>query len=156
MTDDIQPKRKSKRRVIVGGAALIVIAVAVGGLLLSGVLKNGVSKQKATNVSQVAERPTFVDLPDIVSNLDTGGRRSSFVKMHVKLQLAHAQEAAAVQASSIQIQDIFQTYLRSMRPEELRGGQGTYLLREALMNRIDSVIAPASVTDLFFTELLVQ
>jgi len=47
-------------------------------------------------------------------------------------------------------------YLRSMRPEELRGGEGTYRLREALMNRIDIVVAPVQLTDMLFTEVLVQ
>ena len=55
-----------------------------------------------------------------------------------------------------QILDIFQSYLRSTRPEELRGGDGTYRLREALMNRIDMTLAPVQVTDLLFTQILVQ
>jgi flagellar FliL protein len=52
--------------------------------------------------------------------------------------------------------DLFQTYLREMRPEELRGSAGTWRLREELIARANIAIAPARVTDVLFTELLVQ
>jgi flagellar FliL protein len=54
------------------------------------------------------------------------------------------------------LQDLFQTYLREMRPEELRGSAGTYRLREELIARADIAVAPARIQDLLFTEILVQ
>ena len=36
------------------------------------------------------------------------------------------------------LQDLFQTYLREMRPEELRGSAGIYRLREELIARADA------------------
>ena len=114
------------------------------------------SGSSASGHAAAAEQPVLGDLPDIVSNLDTGGHRASFIKLHAKLKVARAADAAAVQSDLPQILDIFQTYLRSTRPDELRGGEGMYRLREALMNRIDADVAPVQVMDLFFTELLVQ
>ena len=52
--------------------------------------------------------------------------------------------------------DLFQTYLREMRPEELRGSIGTYRLREELMSRANIAAAPVRIQDLLFVELLVQ
>jgi flagellar FliL protein len=52
--------------------------------------------------------------------------------------------------------DMFQTYLREMRPEELRGSAGTYRLREQLIARANVAVQPAHVTDVLFTELLIQ
>ncbi len=52
--------------------------------------------------------------------------------------------------------DLFQTYLRDMRPEELRGSEGTYRLREELIARANLAAAPVHVVDVLFTELLVQ
>ena len=43
------------------------------------------------------------------------------------------------------LQDLFQTYLREMRPEELRGSAGTYRLREELIARANVAVAPARV-----------
>ena len=52
--------------------------------------------------------------------------------------------------------DLFQTYLREMRPDELRSSSGTYRLREELLARANLVSAPAQVVDVLFSELLVQ
>ncbi len=43
------------------------------------------------------------------------------------------------------LQDLFQTYLREMRPEELRGSAGTYRLREELIARANVAVAPARI-----------
>jgi flagellar protein FliL len=43
-----------------------------------------------------------------------------------------------------------------MRPEELRGSAGTQRLREELIARARLAAAPARVTDILFTELLLQ
>jgi flagellar FliL protein len=52
--------------------------------------------------------------------------------------------------------DMFQTYLREMRPEELRGSAGTWRLREELLARANIALAPVRVVDVLFIELLVQ
>jgi flagellar FliL protein len=54
------------------------------------------------------------------------------------------------------IQDLFQTYLRDMRPEELRGSEGSYRLREELITRASVAAAPARVTDVLFVELMIE
>ena len=148
------PQGGGKKRILVIGAAMAVIALAAG-VWFSGILKHAHGHAVKAAVAAV-EAPVLIDLPDIVSNLDTGGRRATFIKLHAKIQVGHAAEAAALQAGMPQILDIFQSYLRSTRPEELRGGEGTYRLREALMNRIDMTLAPVQVTDLLFTQILVQ
>jgi flagellar FliL protein len=60
--------------------------------------------------------------------------------------------------------DLFATYLREVRPEELRGSAGSQRLREELMARATIAIAPEAradrppprVTDVLFVEILVQ
>ena len=143
------------RKPIVMIGAGVVMVILVAGLWFSGIVGHLTGHSKGTR-SAAAEQPVMVDLPDIVSNLDTGSHRASFIKLHAKLKVARAADAATVQSNLPQILDIFQTYLRGTRPDELRGGEGMYRLREALMNRIDADIAPVQVMDLFFTELLVQ
>ncbi len=148
------PPAGSKKRILMIGAAMAVVALAAG-LWFSGILKHARGHAAPKAVAEV-EAPVLIDLPDIVSNLDTGGHRAIFIKLHAKIEISHAAEATALQGGMPQILDIFQSYLRSTRPEELRGGEGTYRLREALMNRIDMTLAPVRVTDLLFTQLLVQ
>lgn len=147
--------RSKKPLVMIGGA--VAVAVLVVALWFSGILGHLTGHSRAARSAvAAAEQPVLVDLPDMVSNLDTGTHHASFIKLHAKIKVARAADAAAIQSNLPQIMDIFQTYLRSTRPDEVRGGEGTYRLREALMNRIDAEIAPAQVADLFFTQLLVQ
>lgn len=98
----------------------------------------------------------FMDLPDIVANLNSGPRRASFVKLRAKLELAKPEDQATLQAAMPRVLDLFQGYLREMRPEELRGTAGTYRLREELLARTNLAAPPARVVAVLFTEMLVQ
>ncbi len=100
--------------------------------------------------------PLFMDLPDIIANLNTGPRRATFVKLKAKLELAKADDQAALTAAMPRLLDLFQGYLREMRPEELRGTAGTYRLREELLARTNLAAPPARVVAVLFTEIIVQ
>jgi flagellar FliL protein len=100
--------------------------------------------------------PVFMDLPDIVANLNTGGRRASFVKLKAKLELSKPEDQATLIAAMPRVLDLFQGYLREMRPEELRGSAGTYRLREELLARTNLAAPPVHVTAVLFTEMIVQ
>jgi flagellar FliL protein len=102
-----------------------------------------------------AKAPVFMDLPDIVANLNAG-RRAAFIKLKAKFKLSKPEDAVAVQAAMPRIVDLFQSYLREMRPEELRGTAGTYRLREELIARANIAAPPARVLNVLFTEMLVQ
>ena len=78
------------------------------------------------------------------------------MKLNARLELARPQDAERVKQAMPRLQDLFQTYLREMRPEELRGSAGTYRLREELIARANIAAAPAQVNDVLFTEMLVQ
>ena len=103
-----------------------------------------------------AATPGSVDVAEIVANLNAGPRRTSFVRLKARLELSDKADEAAVQAAQPRIRDLFQTYLRDMRPEELRGSSGTYRLREELIARANVAMAPARVTEILFVELLIQ
>lgn len=99
---------------------------------------------------------TYLDMPEIMSNLNAPGKRGTFIRLRSKLELARPEDAAAVQQAMPRLLDLFQTYLREMRPEELRGSIGTHRLREELIARANIAAAPARVNDVLFTEILVQ
>jgi flagellar FliL protein len=60
--------------------------------------------------------------------------------------------------------DVFQTYLREVRPDELRGSAGTQRLREELVARANIAVAQVGrgdaqqirINDVLFLEILVQ
>lgn len=143
--------------------AVPVLLLAGGaGLWFTGILP-AMLGHKAKPAMQAghaeqAERspPVYVDVPEIVSNLNVAGKRPSYMKMHAKLELSDRSDEAAVAAAMPRIQDLFQTYLRDMRPEELRGSEGSYRLREELIGRASIAAAPARVTDVLFIELIIE
>ena len=95
-------------------------------------------------------------MPELVANLNAPGRRASYIKVRSKLELARADDAGAVQAAMPRLLDLFTTYMRELRPEELRGSAGTQRLREELMARANIALGAPKVTDVLFQEILVQ
>ena len=154
-------KGKGKRKLLLLALPLLLGVAGAGawfaGLLPFGHAASAEAHAEAAAPAAPASRPaTYFDMPDTVANLGGAGRRSAYVKLRSKLELARPEDAAAAQAALPRLQDLFTTYLREMRPEELRGSTGTQRLSEELLARANLAMAPARATDILFIELLVQ
>jgi len=145
---------KSRKKLIIIGVA-VALALGLGAAYATGLFGKLTGAASQPHASQSAE-PGFVDVAEIVANLNAGPRRTAFVRLKARLELSSKSDEAAVQALQPRMQDLFQTYLRDMRPDELRGSAGTYRLREELIARANIALAPAKVTEILFVELLVQ
>jgi len=154
------PKPKSMKKLILLLAPVVVLLGAGAGLWFSGIVPKMMHGKKATIAAAelVAENgpPVYVDVPEIITNLNSGPRKTSFVKIKIRIELASADDQAAINDAMPRIEDLFQTYLREMRPEELRGSIGTYRLREEFISRISIAASPVRVRDVLFTELFTQ
>ena len=147
-----------KRKLIMMGAPLLVAGLGAG-LWFSGVLPRllGLAHDtKPADAAAASAAPVFIDLPEMVANLDSNPHRPSYVKLVARLELSSPSDVARVTQAMPRLQDLFQTYVREMHPDELRGAAGTYRLREELIARATIAVAPATVKDVLFTELLVQ
>ena len=149
-------KPGGKRKLLLIGAAVLLLAGGGGGAWFAGLIPHGGHKEDAHAEAKGPAAPVFLDLPDIVANLNAGPRRPAFIKLKAKLELARPEDQAVVQAAMPRVLDLFQTYLREMRPDELRGTAGTYRQREELVARSSIAAQPAHVLNVLFTELLVQ
>lgn len=155
-------KPGGKRKLLLIGAGVLLLAGGGGAAWFTGLLPHGGHHgEEHHGEEHHAEAkgpaaPVFLDLPDIVANLNAGPRRATYIKLKAKLELARPEDQAIVQAAMPRVLDLFQTYLREMRPEELRGTAGTYRLREELVARTSIAAQPARVLNVLFTELLVQ
>ncbi len=146
------------RKLLLLGMPLALLLLGAG-LWFSGILPGvlGMSAKPPRSMADNAPQPpVFVELPEMVANLNAGERRNAYVKLRARIELAREADRAAVVAAMPKLQDLFQTYLREMRPEELRGSAGTWRLREELLARANVAVAPVRVTGVLFTELLVQ
>ena len=145
------------RKLILLGVPLLVAGLGAG-LWFSGVLPRmlGLAHDAPKTADTQSSAPVFVDLPEMVANLNGNPHRPSYVKIIARLEVGSPEDAARVQQAMPRLQDLFQTYLREMHPDELTGAAGTYRLREELIARASVAAAPARVKDVLFTEMLVQ
>jgi flagellar FliL protein len=51
---------------------------------------------------------------------------------------------------------MLQVFLRELRPEDLAGSQGGYLLRQEILRRVNLVIAPSRANAVLIEEQLVN
>ena len=153
-------KKGGKKKLIVIGGAVAVLLLAVAGLWFSGILPHllGMGKKDEHAAAEPAKPvpPGYVDIPEMIANLNSGSRKPSYVQMAASVEVAKTEDVDKVQAALPRLQDMMQTYLREMRPEELRGSAGTYRLREELLARANAAVAPVKISDVLFTQMLVQ
>lgn len=161
-TDADAPKGGGKKRLVILIAIPLLLAGVGVGLWFGGILPPllGMKPKAAADTdghaAHAVAAPVFFELPEIIANLNVGNRRVSFLKLKAKLELGRQEDVAKVQAALPRVQDMFQTYIREIRPEELRGSIGTYRLREELIARARIAAHPAQVRDVLFVEMLVQ
>jgi flagellar FliL protein len=147
-----------RRKLILLGAPVLLVAAIGSGLWFTGILPRllglGHGQEKAEPAKSTV--PIYVDLPEMIVNLNSNPRRPSYVKLVARLEVTRQEDVERVKQVMPRLQDLFQTYLREMRPEELRGSAGTYRLREELIGRANVAAAPAHVSDVLFTQMMIQ
>lgn len=165
-----EPRKGGGRKKLILLALPVVLVAAGAGLWFGDILPPLLgmgpppAAPEATAQADTPRPPAFFEMPEIITNLNATGRRPVFVKLRSKLEITRAEDAAAVQAAMPRLLDLFQTYLRETRPEELRGSVGTHRLREELIARANIAVSPPAgstqpaprVTDVLFTEIIVQ
>lgn len=138
------------------------IAIGVAGIVLLGgsgyfgyTLLFGHKEAKAAAVP--VKPAVFVDLPEILVNLSSGGSdRTQYLKVKMTLELADQALMQQVQPLMPRVTDTFQTYLRELRPSDLDGSAGLYRLKEELTRRVNATIAPSHVNAVLFKEIVIQ
>jgi len=142
---------------LAGGAAAAIYFTGALDLLLGLTAPEKVDDMPAhEEAAPHVELPVFYDLPPMLVNLSTGGKRPSFLKISIALQLAKAEDTAAIEHVLPRIVDQFQVYLRELRPDDLKGSAGVYRLRQELLTRIAAAAFPLKAKDVLFKEILIQ
>ena len=116
-------------------------------------------KRDDKNGAQVADGPdgvVFYTPPDIVVNMQTADGRPTFLKLKLTLELPDKATVDVLDENMPRLQDMFQTFLRELRPEDLSGSQGSYQLRMELLRRVKLVVAPAQVNTVLIEEMLIN
>ncbi|WP_193179974.1 flagellar basal body-associated FliL family protein [Nisaea sediminum] len=144
---------------------LLLIGAGAGGALMLGMLGGDEPPPEQTADGEHAPQPEapqpsaqaiFFEVPDLIVNLNTSGRKTAFLKIKIALEVSNPADVDVVNENLPRIVDNFQVYLRELRVDDLQGSAGMYRLREELLRRVNLAVRPARVKDVLFKEMLVQ
>lgn len=145
---------KGKRKLImIGGSAVLVLALVGAGwfFFLRG---HGENKQAA---APPPKPPVFLDVPEVLVNLaNTPGERVQYLKVKVVLEVKDQPLVAQITPTMPRLMDLFQTYMRELRPGDLNGSVGLFRLKEELTRRVNAAISPNQVNAVLFKEIVIQ
>ena len=160
-SDDTGGKRK-KLILFIVIPVLLLIGGGVGVAVMLGLFSSKPPVNPDEEQVQVEEvmaptvQTTFFEIPDLIVNLNTSGRKSVFLKIKISLEIADPSDIDTINQLLPRIVDNFQVYLRELRVQDLQGSAGMYRLHEELLRRVNIAVRPAKVKDVLFKEMLVQ
>jgi flagellar FliL protein len=99
---------------------------------------------------------TFYTMPDITVNMQSPDNRPTYIKLKLTLELPNAELVEVLEPNMPRMQDMFQSFLRELRPEDMQGSQGNYQLRMEIQRRVNLIIAPAKVNAVLIEEMLIS
>lgn len=119
--------------------------------------KEGEKKDSAESESAHPADAVFMKIPDLIVNLaSSGSGPQRYLRLSVQLELANEEDEKKVEMVLPRVIDQFQTYLRELRVEDLKGSKGIYRLQMELLARVNAAASPVEVKDILFQEILIQ
>lgn len=116
-------------------------------------------KEGEKQLGEVREGPDgilFYTMPNVIVNMQTADGRPTFLKLKLTLEVPDQATVDLLEPNMPRLQDMFQTFLRELRPEDLQGSQGSYQLRMEIQRRVNLVIAPSKVNAVLIEEMLIN
>jgi flagellar protein FliL len=171
------PKKGAPLKLVIAGAAAGLLLVGGGGTAFMVFGPHGKpadahhkdkSKDKKKgdakgppdkNAPQITDGPdgvVFYTLPDMVVNMQTADGKPTYLKLKLTLELPSQDTVDVIEPNRLRLQDMFQTFLRELRPEDLAGSQGSYELRMEILRRVNLVIAPEKINAVLIEEMLIS
>jgi flagellar protein FliL len=168
-------KKKLPMKLIIIAAAAAVVVLGGGGvgamLMMGGgkaeahkadhkkapeKKKDGDKKDGPNPISQGPDGSYFYTMPDMVVNIQSTDGRPTYLKLKLALEMPDEDAAEAITPNQLRLNDMFQSFLRELRPDDLAGSEGSYQLRQEIQRRVNLVIAPSKVNAVLIQEMLVQ
>jgi flagellar FliL protein len=118
--------------------------------------KGGKEDKGAAIVREGPDGVVFYTMPDVVVNMQTADGRPTFLKLKLTLELPNGDAVEELDPNMPRLQDMFQSFLRELRPEDLSGSQGSYQLRMEILRRVNLVIAPSRANAVLIEEMLIN
>ncbi|MEX1147278.1 MAG: flagellar basal body-associated FliL family protein [Sphingomonadales bacterium] len=153
----LEPRKFGGKKLVLFVIVPVLLLAVLGGVVFS--LMSGSGSETETAGDEQSTEPTrilFYELPEMLVNLNTGGRQASYLKVSVALEVDRESAMTDLDAKMPRVVDDFQIYLRELRLEDLDGSAGMFRLKEELLRRVNTSVHPTRVKDVLFREMLVQ
>jgi flagellar FliL protein len=144
------PKGKSKLKLII--IALVVVGLGVGG---------GVYAMRRPSASTQAEKSTSRGLvtfdPFVVNLSDPGGSR--FIRVTLSLVVDDEKVASKITDTPVSMKEARSSILELLAEQNsaaLVTADGKQSLKKAIIERVSAIFPDAKVTDVYFSEFVVQ
>jgi len=168
--DELPRKKLSGKKIVLIAAPVLLLAIGGGVAYTMGLFGGGEEDAHGAETASAeghgaegggehgegAPGLVFVDVPPFLVNLQSAERKASFLKLTVALEVPDQMQADEIQKKLPRIVDQFEVYLRELRLEDLSGSAGMFRLKEELLRRVNTGVAPHRVNDVLFKEMLVQ
>lgn len=170
-----QPKSSGKGLMIVLIALIVILLIAVIGggyyLMTSGVLNGGNGESQSSKVMEKESagdsRVLFpAEIKDLVLNITNSKGREKLMKLSFTLKSTEETIASIIEENKAEIIDVVIGQISARSSEELLTVGGKALLKEELLNEINSVVNEATrsnddvkkdnVKKLFFTSFVIK
>jgi flagellar protein FliL len=148
------PAPKGKLKLMI--AVVVVLATAIGSATWFFFFRQH-SEEMHAEAAPPPKPPSYVEVPDMLVNLvGLPGERVQYLKVKIVLEVKEERQVEAIKPTLPRVTDIFQTYLRELRPGDLNGSAGLFRLKEDLTRRVNAAVAPNQVSAVLFKEVVVQ
>jgi len=153
-----QPKKKSKMKLLILILAVVIILGGGGFFAYSKFFKKTEGEGEATHKPEQEKKSAHVvihKLDTFLVNLaDPGGKR--YLKLTMELELDSPKTVEEITKETPRIRDVILTVLSSKEFEEISTLPGKTALKKELMTKLNASLKTGKVTNIYFTEFLVQ
>jgi|TARA_R110002126_G_scaffold13118_1_gene56056 flagellar FliL protein len=98
----------------------------------------------------------FLEIPKMIVSLSSDDDQPRYLSLSVQLELESNADKSAVQDVMPRVVDQFQTFLRELRVQDLRGTKGLYRLKLELLGRVNAAAYPVEVKNILLQDMIVQ
>jgi flagellar FliL protein len=99
----------------------------------------------------------FIPMDVITVNLRQGvENNAAWLKVKVTLEVSGKSNHDIVMQMMPKLIDIFQTYLKELRKNDLDGSFGIYKIKDEMTMRINSILYPAKIEAILFQDFMIQ
>lgn len=153
-----KPKKSSKMKLII---LLLVVVIVLGGGGFFAYMKffkkpkGEEAEQPTAHKAEKAEQAIIHKMDTFLVNLaDPGGKR--YLKLTMELELDNKKVVEEISKETPRIRDVILTVLSSKAFDDISTLPGKLALKKELITKLNGSLKTGKVTNIYFTEFLVQ